>query len=361
MPDFHIKTTITKQPKSEVLIEGEIPADVILKLRPIALKKLQGEVHLDGFRKGHVPETVIIQKLGEHVILEEAAEMALQEKIAPIIEEHKLNPLGRPQVVLHEAVPEKPVRFSLRLAVMPEVKLAAYRELAKKEMSKAEEAIEVSEKEVDNVVEEVRKIAGREAKHAELHSKGEPHSHDEHEHTDIPNEELPPLSDDFVKKLGDFKNVSDFREKIKKNLTEDKTTKAKEKKRLSLLEDITKNSEIDVPLILMESELERMMSQWEHDLERMGVRPEDYLKHVKKTEAELRKEWEKDAEKRAKVQLILNGIAAKEKLTPSPEEIKKEVDRILEHYPTAKRENVQVYAETIITNEKVLAFLESQK
>jgi FKBP-type peptidyl-prolyl cis-trans isomerase (trigger factor) len=109
---------------------------------------------------------------------------------------------------------------------------------------------------------------------------------------------------------------------------------------------------------MIESELERTQSQFTADIERMGVKLDDYLKHAKKTLDEVRHEWRPHAEKKAKLQLILNEISKKENLKPDQKEIETEVNHIVEHYKDADRERAAIYAETVLTNEKVFAWLE---
>ena len=111
---------------------------------------------------------------------------------------------------------------------------------------------------------------------------------------------------------------------------------------------------------MIEGELGRTEAQFSADIERMGVKLDDYLKHAKKSAEDLRKEWRPMAEKKAKLQLILNEIAKVESIKPSKEEVEAEIKHILEHYKDADRERAEVYAETILTNEKVFQFLEDQ-
>ena len=68
---------------------------------------------------------------------------------------------------------------------------------------------------------------------------------------------------------------------------------------------LIKDSKIDMPKALIENELDKMEGQFKGDIANMGLQPEDYLKHIKKTWEDLRKEWKPDAEKRSKTQLIL--------------------------------------------------------
>ena len=103
----------------------------------------------------------------------------------------------------------------------------------------------------------------------------------------------------------------------------------------------------------------RFFAQFSHDIERMGVKLEDYLKHAKKTIEALRIDWKPHAEKKAKLQLILNKISEEEKITPDEKEIENEVESILKHYKDANKKQARIYAETALMNEKVFQFLES--
>jgi len=81
---------ITKLEKSRVEIVGSIPVDEFAKFRHKALENINNEVTIDGFRKGKVPENILMQKVGDMAILEEMAELALS-KIYPeiIIKRHR--------------------------------------------------------------------------------------------------------------------------------------------------------------------------------------------------------------------------------------------------------------------------------
>ena len=85
------------------------------------------------------------------------------------------------------------------------------------------------------------------------------------------------------------------------------------------------------------------------------------MKHLNKTIPDLRKEFRIDAEKKAKLGLVLNKIAEVEKIEADKEQVAKEVAMILEHYKDADRERAEMHAENVLTNEKVFQFLENQK
>jgi len=84
-----------------------------------------------------------------------------------------------------------------------------------------------------------------------------------------------------------------------------------------------------------------------------------YLKHIKKTKEDLRGEWHTDAEKRSKVQMVLNKIAVLEDLHADKDKLDKEVKALMEHYKDASEDRARDYVESILTNEKVFEFLEN--
>ena len=83
------------------------------------------------------------------------------------------------------------------------------------------------------------------------------------------------------------------------------------------------------------------------------------MKHLNKKVEDLRKEFRTDAEKKAKLALILNEIAKAEKIVAEEEKIAKEVAHILEHYKDADPERARMHTENILTNEKIFQFLEN--
>lgn len=343
---------ITKLPHSQVEIEGEIPAETLLSHRKEAIQDLGKNIKLDGFREGHIPETVLVSKLGEVTILEEAAEIALQHEYVDIIETHKLEVIGKPEVILTKIAPGSDAGFKIKATVIPEIVMGDYKKIAEKEMKKPKDKIEVTEKDIDNVIEEVRKLH---MKHGNGEGgEGKDQDHSKHEHT------LPEWNDEFVKTLGAFKDTADFKEKVKKNLEEEKKQKAKDKRRTNILDAILKDTKIDLPEILVESELGRMKARFEDELAHAGLAFPDYLKHIKKSEEDITKEWRPSAENHAKTELVLSEIARKEKIIPTKEEIEKEAKILMEQYQHAEPERVRAYVSMLIMNEKVIAFLEGE-
>jgi trigger factor len=171
--------------------------------------------------------------------------------------------------------------------------------------------------------------------------------------------ELPPFDDDFVKALGPFTDTTDFKNKLRENIKLEKENQQKEKTRLKIIEKIIDESTLELPLLLINVELDKILYRMESDITQMGLKFEDYLKHLNKTVEDLRKEFRGDAEKKAKLALILNEISKVEKIVASEEEVNKETMHILEHYKDADPERARMHAENVLTNEKIFQFLES--
>lgn len=339
--------SVTKLPHSEVEIEGEISAEIFAHFRSHAVAKIKESATLPGFRKGMAPEALVVKTVGEAAILEEASELALSDIYPKIILEKELDAVGRPQITVMKLAPGNPFGFRIKSAVMPEVRLPDYKKIAAAVMLKPDETAVLNE-EVEEFAKHMRRSAAAKEKGIEAAQA-------------LTEEDLPALTDESVKSLGQFENVEDFKKKTRAYLEGEKRQKAKEKKRVALSEEIIKDSRLDIPGIFVESELQKMLAQFRQDVTRLGMKAEDYLKEAKKTEEDLKKEWREEAEKRAKLQLILNEIAEKESLTPDQKDVEHEVSHILKEFKDADRERVAIYAESVLRNEKVFQFLEGRE
>jgi FKBP-type peptidyl-prolyl cis-trans isomerase (trigger factor) len=349
---FYENLKITKVSGSKIEITGTVPAVQFESFRKKALENINNEISIDGFRKGKIPENILISKVGDMTILEEMAELALSVSYPKMVIEEKLDVIGRPEIQITKIAKDNPLEFKIISAVVPEIKLDDYKKIAKEEISKQKGIDPVTEKDVDEAILKIRRSrANHDHNHGEM---------SEEEHNKMIDSSLPEFNDDFVKSLGDFKDINDFKSKVKEMLEIDKKDQAREKKRIAISDKLIETSTIDIPEVLIESENKRIEAQFSEDISRMGIKMDDYLKHTKKSIDDLRKEWRPHAEKKAKLQLILNEIAKIEKISPDAKEIETEVNHITEHYADADRDRAFIYAETVLTNEKVYSFLESQ-
>lgn len=345
---------IKKLDNSEVEITGEISVEILERHRKVALKKLSKNVKIDGFRKGHIPEDVLLKEVGEQIILEEMAHKALAEQYPLILEKHKIDAIGQPEATITKLAPGNPLGFKVKVAVMPDHTLPDYKALAAKAFKKVEK-IEVTDKEVEDTVSEILKMQTNATAPTKEGEKSE-----EDEDTDK-KEPVTELTDEFVQTLGEFKTVKEFKDKLRENITFEKERKAAEKKRLETMEAIIGKTKMELPEIIVEAEQQKILAQFKADVTRMGATFDDYLKEVKKTEQDILAEIKDDAVKRAKTQIILNSISEKEDITVPEKIIEAEVKRVLEQYKDADEERALIYVTTTMTNAKVFEFLESQK
>lgn len=340
---------IKKLDNSEIEISGELSAEAFEAEREGAVKAISEHVSIDGFRKGHIPEKVLLEKTGEMPVLEEMAERALKKAYPEIMKKHEIDTIGRPSISVTKIAKGNPLGFKIKTAIMPEIILPDYKKIAGDITSKKETVV-VADDEVEKVIAEI------------LKSRATPDDVEDLDGVQNKKQEkksaLLELTDDFVKTLGDFKDVADFKHKLRENITHEKEAQATSKQRMRIAEGIIEKSAIPLPRLFVDLELEKMLAQFKGDISRMGLKFDEYLKHIKKTEEDLLKEWVPDAEKRGKFQLVLNEIARREHIAAPEADTTKEVAHIMEHYKDADPESARIYVETILKNELVFKLLE---
>ena len=131
------------------------------------------------------------------------------------------------------------------------------------------------------------------------------------------------------------------------------------KKNIDITDTIIEAATIDLPQLLIDTELNQMFAQMNEDLERANLKMDDYLKHINKTQDDLKKDWTPAAEKRAKLQLVLNEIAKRDEVKPDEVQLKAQVDQLMQQYKDADHHRVTVYVASVMTNEAVMKLLES--
>lgn len=369
--DYKSAFTVEELPDSQVKISGELPFAELASERTDALVALGKNIELDGFRKGHVPTPVLEKHLGEMTILGEMAERAISHAYPHIIEEHKIEAIGQPQIEVTKIALNNPLGLTITVAVIPTFKIADYKAIAK-EINQNRPSDEVTDEELEEKIKEIQKskkayermqdLAAKQAKAAEDEN-DLPTSKNSDEKESEKDESLPELTDEYVKTLGQpgqFENVEDFKTKLREHLEIEKKQKNTADHRAKITDSIIDKTEIKLPQILIDSEINQMFAQMQDDLERSNLKMEDYLTHIKKTKEDLKKEWTPAAEKRAKLQLILNEIAKKEEITPNIEVVNKQTEELKKQYKDADEHRVKLYVASVLMNEEVMKNLESR-
>jgi trigger factor len=372
--------TITKEEKkdgSQIELTIEVAKAILEKERESSIKELSADVELKGFRKGKVPQDLVIKEVGEARIFERSAYRVINDIYIVLLEKGDYNVITHPEISVTKLAPGNDLEFKMVLTTAPEITLPDYKKIA--QTVKKETDLAVSDTELD---EHIAKIL---TQHAQM-QKQMKHTHKDgeacadckvegdanKEKAEIDTKEgvakkeapLPELTDELVQKFGDFKTVTDFKKSLTESLTEEKKNQANQKRRTEIIEGIINVTKVDVPEILIDAELDRMLAQLESDVSRMGLNKEQYLQAIQKTEDDIKKEWRDDGKKRAIMNLVLPNIAKAEKIVPEKDAIQKEADHIKEHHMKDSDSKIddlqlQVYVASVMTNEKVFEFLET--
>jgi trigger factor len=352
-----MKVDIKTIEDSQVEITAVVPAKDFAPYHEKAMNEALEGVEIDGFRKGKAPKDIAMKSINPMQVLERAANMLISEKYVDIVTKNNIKAIGFPQVAITKIGEGSDLEFKLTTSVFPEIKLGDYKKIAKK-INKNDIDVVVEQSEVDDAVLNLRKMRAQQSSNESKDSK-EPVSW-----SDIKEEDLPPLDDEFAKTLGNFKNVDDFLQKVKENLEMDKKGKAEEKQKMDIIDAIIDASEIEVPQTMIEYETGMMMREMEHNISMTGTSFDDYLKSINKTREDYITEWKPQATKRAQTQLLLDAIAEAEKIEADTDQVEKEVAHLMNQYKDNKNideNNVRGYVTRMLTNQKVFDFLGEQK
>ncbi|MEX0931506.1 MAG: trigger factor [Candidatus Paceibacterota bacterium] len=337
--------TIKNLPGSQVEITASVSAEQFSSYKKKALSKLGESISIDGFRKGKVPEDMLISKVGNEAVLYEMADFAIRDAYPAIVADKKIDALGSPQVTITKIAEGSPLEFKATTLIMPEVTLPDYKKIAQDVIAQKGDT-EVTEDEYKQTIKRIQEI------HAPKPAEGEKKDTEA---------KLPEITDEFVKTLGDFTDVSDFEDKVRGGLKKEKEIQAREKKRLAMVEKIVEETKVDMPEVFVDSELQKLYATFVDNVTRSGMTVEAYLENAKKTEEEIKTSMKPDAEKRAKLHLALGAISKKESISADPKRVEEETQHLLEHHKNADPERARLYVLNALTNEAVFRFLEEIK
>jgi len=343
--------TINALDNSEVEIEGEISIEQFDIYHKRATNKLKKDFTAPGFRKGTVPEKVFLDKVGEDAVLHVAAEEALKDYYPKIILDNKIDAIGQPEILITKLAKGNPLGFKIKTSVLPKFSLPDYKKIAKTIVSKKESPAEVTKKDIDDAIDELRQQKEMEmfsTKKTQVDAKEEPTK-----------ESKILIDDTFAKSLGEFKNLDDLKEKLTIGIKQKNEQKEKDKRRSLILDTLAENTRFTIPVILIKNEKARMLADLRFQIERSGLDFSKYLSHISKTEEELTEGWKDEAEKRAKINLILEKIIKEESIVPDSNKVDDEIEAIERIYPSVPVDKARAYAESILSLEQVYSLLEN--
>jgi len=402
-----MKYIVKNLSKTEVEFEIEISPEDFNKAIDKTIEELGKDIEIKGFRKGKAPKNVIEEHFGSEKILIEAADKAVSQAYSEAVKESKVKAILKPEVEIKKMAKGDVLMFIAKTAILPDIELPDYKDIASKIKRNK---VEVKDEDVQKTLDWLQKsrakmilkndkaekgdfvqieyiIEGKTQKDGFILGQGHfvPGFEDNligmkaGEEKEIEIEkgkiktkiisvntmELAEINDEFAKSLGSFENLESLKNNIKEGITQEKEQVETQRVRNEALDKIIEKIKIDLPQPLLKQEKDQMFRNLKEQVkQRMQISFEEYLKKVKKTEEDILKPLEKEAEKKLKVFMVLREIGEKENVQVSDQEITEEVDKILKRYPTIEEaekdidlESFKNYTREVIKNEKIFKIL----
>lgn len=383
-----------------------------------AYEKTKHQFAVEGFRKGKVPMNIIVKRYGIEIFYEDALDIALNEHYGKIIENDKLDVIGRPDVDIKE-VSEDGMKAVITTAIRPRFTLGQY-----KGLSFIKPEINVTSEEIESVMKREQEARGRLVDKAEgaqvttgdiitLDYSGsvdgvkfeggtaEDQTLEIGSNTFIPgfesqlvgmkvgetknidvtfpteytpelagkaavfevsvkaikNKELPAIDDEFVKDISDKLNtVDEWRKEIETTIADSKAKNAEYELENSMMDAIANNTEIEIPECMVEEELDYRIEELARSMQGYGIKFDDYLKYTNTTVEQLKNEKKEEAYKNIKYRLVMEEIMKQENITVTPDELNVEFDKL----PEAQRNSQQMsYLANKLIVDKLFDFLKN--
>jgi len=367
-------------------IQVEIPADIVTRQTDTLVQKYQKLARLPGFRRGHVPASIIRQRFAED-LKSEVVEALVPKYFVEEAEKQGLKPVSQPRISdlhIHEG---EPLRFKAAFEVLPELDVEGYKELRaeRKDSSVSDEEVEQAFSDLREQQASFNPVEGRplqDGDYAQASVNGVPkeeggkpiHMDDvliqiggantvrefsenlrgvnagesksfevtyPEDFSDerlrgkaltytvnvkaIKQKNLPESNDEFAKSVGDFANLEDLRKKIREQMESEKKRTSEREAKDKLLDELVNRHELEVPEALIENQIDIRLDRGLRALAAQGMRTED----MKKLDVgRLRAGQRELALREVKSSLLLEKIAELEKIEVSDEELNREIDAI---------------------------------
>ncbi|MBC1580806.1 trigger factor [Listeria seeligeri] len=364
-----------------------------------AFVKVRKTLNVPGFRKGKVPRQIFNQRFGEEALYQDALDILLPEVYSAAIDEAGIDPVDTPQVNIESMEKGKTWVLTADVTVKPEVKLGDYKglEVEKRDEELTTEELEaelkqLQERQAELVVKEdapaengdtvildfegfkdgVAFEGGQAENHSlelgsgqfipgfeeklvglkagdeadiELTFPEEYHAEDlagqpvvfKVKLHEIKTKEVPALDDELAKDIDEeVETLDELKEKISNRLQEAKKDSVAQAKQEEVIAKAVENAEVDIPHAMVHHEADHLMNHFAQDLQAQGLTPELYYQFTGQTEEAMHAQMEQDAEKRVKMNLVLEAIAEAENIEPTEEAIDEEISTLAEKYGMEK-------------------------
>lgn len=423
-------------PKSQMEFIVELTADELKPFVDWAVEEISKHRKISGFRPGRAPYKIVAREVGEMFIYQTAANEAAEATLSKIVNEEKLEVVNRPNIEVQKLAPGNNFIFKATVSLAPNVSACDFSKIKvkpivevaveQKEIEKitdelrrlrAKETLEnkTAEKgdkveiEFETFVDGVA-VEGDKAKKHFVHIGegamipgfednlvGLKAGDEKNFELEFPKSyhqknlsgkkaafkvslsavyrvEPPERNDEFAQTLG-LKTFMDLEKNITDNIKQEKELKETQRFELEIIDAlIEKSSFSEIPDELIDDEAHKMVHELEDNVTRQGMKFDDYLTHLKKSEADLRLDFVPEAIKRVKIALLMRAVAKSEGLTASAEEVEQEIERTIASYKlhsgydgqrqeleqNIRSKNARHYFENVIVNRKTMALIKNK-
>lgn len=365
------------------------------KAQEAAFRKLAAKVEIKGFRKGQAPRHLTEKYVNHNEVLLDAAEALAQDTLNKAVDEHNVTLIDRPSLKVDELTDEKCV-LTFECPVYPDVTLGEYKKLGYKVEEVKVEDKEVDDqiadllnRKADLELKEDGEVEDGDTTVIDFEGfldgvpfeggKGENYDLVIGSHSFIPGFEeqlvgmkaeetkdinvtfpedyhasdlkgkdavfkvtvheikkkvLPELNDEFVaeQKIENVNTVEELKNYTKENLSKRKENEAANKAENDLLDKLAEITEVEIPEVMVNSELDAMVQNYEQRMMQQGLSLQQFLQITQQTMEGLRDSMKEDAKKRIKINLALDEIAKKEKIAVTEDDLNAEFQKMADMY-----------------------------
>ena len=387
---FTVETLENNTAKFTITVDAAKFEDAIKK----AYEKKKGDFSVPGFRKGKVPQNMVEKMYGAGVFYEEAANICMPEAYDEAATESGLEIVSRPEVDVTQIEKGKDFIFTATVALKPEVELGEYKGI-EVETTPVEVTDEDIEAEINKVREQNSRIVPVEDRAIEDGDianinfegfidgvafdggKGEDYALTIGSHSfidtfeeqligknvgdnvdvnvtfpeqyqaaelagkpatfkveilSIKKKELPEVDEDFVQDISEFDTVEEYKEDVKKTITERKENAAKVEKENKIIEKIIEDSKMEIPDAMVDEQARVMVNEMAQNMQAQGFTIQQYMQMTGLTAETMAEQMKPQALKRIQSRLVLEAIAAAEKIEISEENVDEQLQKMAENY-----------------------------
>ena len=386
------KVEKTKDNEAKLIIE--VPAEDFDKAIDEAYEKNKDRFKVDGFRKGKVPREMIEKVYGVGVFYDDAANAVIPEAYAEAAKESGLEIVARPEIQVTKIAAGNPMEFEAIVTLKPEVKLGKYKgvKVEKVEAEVTDEDIEnrlnqdkeqnarlvaADDKEIENGDQAIIDFEGFVDDKAFEGGKGEDYplvigSHsfidtfedqlvgkkvgdevdvnvtfpEQYQAAELAGKpalfkvkikeikvkEYPELDDEFAQEVSEFDTLDEYKEDIRKKLTEAKENEAARETESRIIEAIVKDSKMDIPEKMIDTACDQMVEEFARNMQMQGIAFEQYLQMTGSTLEQMKEQVKPQAEARVQSSLVLEAIVDAENIEAKDADVDDEILKMSEQY-----------------------------